>query len=164
MSYAASSLVGFYRWDSGESNRFGTRWPPRYRFVLTPRCCAPIQSESTVNGPLKCFNPSKNWHLGWYRDKALEIGLGESWTGRLVAFVDYELADPSMNEFVLLRLNDFLFVQYNRAKAFNAGTSLHRDKVVVVIGRGGLSSSSSVLRAGLGRRERSTWKGITIQV
>ena len=123
-----------------------------------------IHSEATVDGPVKCFNPSKNWLLGWYNDKAVTIGLGETWSGRLVSFVDYELADPSKKEVVLLRMNDFLYAQYNRAKDFNAGTSLHRDKVVVVIGRGGLSSSSSVLRAGLGRRERSTWKGITIQV
>ena len=81
-----------------------------------------------------------------------------------MAFVDYELADPSNNEFVLLRLNDFLYVQFNRAKLFNAGTSLHHDKVVVVIGEGGLSSSSSVLRAGLGPRESSSWKGMTIEV
>ena len=126
--------------------------------------CSNLYSEPTVDGPLKCFNPSKNWRLGWYHDKALEIGLDESWRGRLVAFVDYELAGPSNNEVVLLRLGTFLFVQYNRAKDFNAGTSLHRDKVVVVIGAGGQTSSSSVLRAGLGPRESSSWKGTTIQV
>ena len=130
-----------------------------------PPCCfIRIHSEPTVDGPLKCFNPSKNWLLGWYNDKAIAIGLGESWQGRLVSFVDYELADPSNNEFVLLRLGTFLFVQYNRAKDFNAGTSLHRDKVVVVVGEGGLTSSTSVLRAGLGPRESSRWKGMAIQV
>ena len=112
---------------------------------------------------MKCFNPSKNWQLGWYNDKALGIGLGESWIGRLVAFVDYDLADPSRNAFVLLRIGEFLFVQYNRAKDFNAGTSRHQDEVVVVVGEGGLTSSS-VLRAGLATRERYSWKGTTIQV
>ena len=121
-------------------------------------------SEPMIDGPVKCFNPSKNWRLGWYQDKALQIDLGESWTGRLVAFVDYEAAEPSNNEYVLLQLNGFLFVQYNRAKGFNAGTSLHKDKVVVVIGEGGQTSSSSVLRAGLGNLQRTAWKGVTIEV
>ena len=78
--------------------------------------------------------------------------------------MDNEQADPSNNEFVLLRVQDFLYLQYNRAKDFNAGTSQHQDKVVVVIGEGGQSSSSSILHAGLGVREISFWKGMTIQV
>ena len=119
------------------------------------------RSEQTVDGPLKCFNPSKNWLLGWYKDKALDIV--DSWTGRLVAFVDYELADPSNNESVLLKIGEFLFVQYNRAKDFNAGTSRHQDEVVAVAGEGALTSSS-VLLAGLGAGERYSWKGTTIQV
>ena len=122
-----------------------------------------LDSEATVDGPLKCFNPSKNGKLGWYKDNSLEIDVGESWTGRLVAFVDYESADPTNNEFVLLRVGEFLFLQYNRAKGFNAGTSLHPDKVVVVVGEGGLVSFS-VLRAGLGSGERYSWKGTTVEV
>ena len=120
-----------------------------------------LGSEATVDGPLKCFNPSKNWLLGWYEDRALNLGSGESWTGRLAAFVDYDMADRSENEFVLLRVDEFLFIQYNRAKRFNAGTSLHLDKVLVVVGRGGLSMLTSVLVAGLGNGERYSWKGST---
>ena len=133
-----------------------TAVPPPRVFVGT--------SEATINGPLKCFNPSKNWLLGWYNDKALEIASGESWTGRLVAFVDYDLANVANNEYVLLRLDDFLFVQFNRAKQFNAGTSLHADQVTLVVGVGGLSSSSSVLRAALGNLETYSYKGTTIEV
>ena len=62
---------------------------------------------------------SKNWLLGWYNDKAIAIGLGESWRGRLVAFVDYEVTGPRNNEVVLVRLGTFLFVQYNKPKYFN---------------------------------------------
>ena len=130
--------------------------------ILVPFCC---NSEATVDGPLKCFNPSKNWLLGWYNDKSKEIGQGGSWAGRLVAFVDYDLADPSNNEYVVLRVNDGLFVQYNRAKDFNAGTSLHKDKIVAVAGDGELSSSSSsVLLVGLDSYENHTWRGMTIEV
>ena len=80
-----------------------------------------------------------------------------------MAFVDYEIADTRNNEFVLLRVNDFLFVQFNRAKNFNFGTSSRVDQVVAVAGEGGLSSSS-VLLAGLGNLEKYEWKGMTIEV
>lgn len=120
-------------------------------------------SEATVNGPVKCFNPSKNWLLGWYRDKSLQIGLGESWKGRLVTFVDYDLANPANNEFVLLQVNEFMYIQYNRAKRFNFGTSSLGDKVVAVAGEGALSSFS-VRLAGLGNLETYSWKGMTIEV
>ena len=81
-----------------------------------------------------------------------------------MSFVDYELADPSKKEVVLLRLGTFLFIQYNRAKDFNAGTSIHRDKVVAVEGAGGQASPWSILHADLGPRESSWWKGMVIQV
>ena len=122
-----------------------------------------LGSEPTFDGPLRCFNANKNWLLGWYKEKALPIGALETWTGRLVAFVDYDLADPNNNEFVLLRVDEFLYVQYNRAKKFNAGTSLHQDEVVAVAGEGTLTSGS-VLLAGLGASESYSWKGMTILV
>lgn len=80
-----------------------------------------------------------------------------------MAFVDYDLADPSNDEVVLLKLQDYLYAQYNRATQFNAGTSEHRDEVLVVVGEGGLTASS-VLRAGLGNRESYSSKGMTIEV
>lgn len=89
----------------------------------------------------------------------LHVVAGGSWIGRLVAFVDFDSADPISNEFVLLRVGELLFVQYNRAKDFNAGTSLHQDEVVVVAGEGGLGSSS-VLLAGLGTGEAYSWNGM----
>ena len=49
----------------------------------------------------------------------------------MVAFVDYEQADTSRGEYVLLRKDDFYF-QFNRAKSFNVGTSRSRNKVVLV--------------------------------
>ena len=93
----------------------------------------------------------------------LHVVAGGSWIGRLVAFVDFDSADPISNEFVILRVGELLFVQYNRAKDFNAGTSLHQDEVVVVAGEGGLGSSS-VLLAGLGTGEAYSWNGMTIEV
>ena len=156
-------LVSVHRWDTGEC-KLSQR--SSIQLSATAHCfLALCHSEPRADGPLKCFNPSKNWRLGWYTDKTRHIGLGGSWHGSLVAFVDYDLADPNNNrDVVLLRLGDFLYLQYNRAKKFNAGTSQHKDKVVAVAGKGGLTSSASVLRAGIGARESYSWKGTTIQV
>ena len=120
-------------------------------------------SEQTLNGPLKCFNANKNWILGWYRDKAIEIPVNSSWSGRLVAFADYGQANSASNENVLLRIGDDVFVQYNRAKGFNAGTGQNRDKVVLVSGEATESVSSYVL-AGLGENESFSRNGVTFEV
>ena len=86
-----------------------------------------------TDGPLKCFNANKNWLLGWYEDKELTVAVGNSWSGRLVAFVDYERAQTSRNEYVVIRVGD-MFVQYNRARSFNSGTSERENEVVIVSG------------------------------
>ena len=135
----------------------------KMRLLTCPIGSSHLDRNKTVNGPLKCFNPSKNWQLGWYKEKSLQIGLGESWRGRLVAFVDFPLADPRNNEFVLLRVNHDLFVQFNRAAKFNVDTSLHPDKVVVVEG-GGRPSTPSILKGALGSLEVRSRIGMTIEV
>ena len=88
-------------------------------------------SNGEVNSPLKCFNAQKNWVLGWYKDKQLEINSGSSWVGKLVSFVDYDQASPSRNEYVLLKTGN-LYIQYNRKEGFNSQTREHWNKVTVV--------------------------------
>ena len=89
-------------------------------------------SNGEVNSPLKCFNAQKNWVLGWYKDKQLEINSGSSWAGKLVPFVDYDQASPSRNEYVLLKTGD-LYIQYNRKKGFNSQTREQWNKVTVAL-------------------------------
>lgn len=92
----------------------------------------------------------------------MEVGPGTSWSGRLVVFVDYEQADTGRNEYVVLRVDD-LFLQFNRAKSFNAATGEHRDKVVLVSGDA-TESVASVLLGGLEENQLFSRNGVTFEV
>ena len=84
------------------------------------------------------------------------------WSGRLVAFVDYEEASTGRGENVLLRVDD-MYLQYNRAKAFNSETRKHRDKVVIVQGEATVSVPSVFLSA-LGERQSFSRNGTTFEM
>ena len=83
-------------------------------------------------GPRSCFNARKNWHLGWFSDRSIDLTESiktSSWGGRLVAFVDYNVTDPS--DAVLIQVGN-LFLQYNRARDFNEATREYANRVVIV--------------------------------
>ena len=82
-----------------------------------------------VGGPALCFNANKNWFLGWYADKAIEIPWDQPWGGYIYAFTDYE--DVPDYGYVVVKVGR-LYLQYNRATSFNSGTRERRDQVVVV--------------------------------
>ena len=69
--------------------------------------------------------------LGFYNNSQLTLMAGDSWSGRLVAFVDYEFADVDRADYVVVRVED-VFLQYNRAKGFNNETGRFKDEVVLV--------------------------------
>ena len=119
-------------------------------------------SSNAFNGPVRCFNARKNWILGWYREKSRSVG--SNWSGRLFAFVDYDLASVDRGEYVLLRLDD-VYLQYNRAKGFNVGTKEHKDEVVLIqeedLNR---RPVHSVLLAGLGENQSFSRNGVTFEV
>jgi hypothetical protein len=83
-------------------------------------------------GPRSCFNARKNWHLGWFDDRSIDLTDSiktSSWGGRLVAFVDYNVTAPG--DVVLIQVGN-LFLQYNRARDFNEGTREYANRVVIV--------------------------------
>lgn len=89
--------------------------------------------------PRSCFNARKFSHLGWYNDRSIDLSVyihEDSWGGRLVAFVDYNVT--SQGDVVLIKVGN-LYAQYNRARDFNAGTREYANRVVIV------SSSQSSL-------------------
>jgi len=89
------------------------------------------------DAPKMCFNPAKNWQLGWYDDKNIEINLrfGELSTEPtsylLNGFIDY--GDDTSDRYIVLKIDDF-YIGYNRATedSFNEGTVEAPDKVTVV--------------------------------
>jgi hypothetical protein len=90
-------------------------------------------SSSRQNfGPRSCYNAQKNWHLGWYADKSLDLSNNiyeSAWSGRLVAFVDYDKAFDV--DAVVIRVGN-LYVQYNRARDFNENSRAYRNQAVIV--------------------------------
>ena len=119
-------------------------------------------SDGAIDGPKSCFNANKNWLLGWYSDKRHEVPKDARWNGRLVPFVEYELADTSRNEFILVRVDD-KFVQFNRAKSFNAGTREDADEVVIVQGDA-LRNVNSMKLASLSASQIFRHDGVTFEV
>jgi len=85
----------------------------------------------------KCYNPQKNYQLGWYEDKVKTIDPLDGDGYR--EYVLNGVADYMSNEnaLVVLRLKqrsseqDY-YIGYNRATGINTGTSEDRDKVTIV--------------------------------
>ena len=90
------------------------------------------------------------------------MSVTSNWSGRLVAFVDYEIADIDRGEYVLLRVDD-VFLQFNRTKGFNNGTGEYQDKVVLVQQESARFRYSNLL-GGLGAKESFSRNGVTFEV
>ena len=117
-------------------------------------------SPARLHFPEKCFNGQNNWHLGWYRDRALELDasqdLKEPLLLDIVAFVDYEKAKAGM--YAIVKIENF-YLQYNRAKSFNRDTNEKRNSLAVVedipgVGTNlidGLSEFKPLLQQGIGK-------------
>ena len=86
-------------------------------------------SSYEVGGPACCFNGHKNWLLGWYKDKAIEINLDEKpWGGNLYAFTDYDTVPDG--GVVVIKVGQ-VHMQWNRAEGFNSGTREHQNQVTI---------------------------------
>lgn len=98
-------------------------------------------------GPIKCFNAEKNWHLGWYNDRAIQIDplTDGPQLIELAAFVDYDKTHD--NQYVLINVGNRYFLQFNRAKGPNFQTEEKRDMVTIV--KHVQSDDSSEMLAGL---------------
>jgi hypothetical protein len=81
------------------------------------------------NWPQRCFNGQNNDHLGWYDNKKYTFDpiSDGSKVFNLATFVDYQ----TTNDPVLINVGDELYLQYNRAKGFNADTGEMQDTVTV---------------------------------
>jgi hypothetical protein len=86
--------------------------------------------------PVQCFNPAKNWQLGWYSTQSIEIDpLSEDggFVGTLVGVDDFD--DTPSSRYVVLKIENGytdLFVGYNRRKGINRGTQQGINKVLIV--------------------------------
>ncbi|KAG7349157.1 gametolysin peptidase M11 [Nitzschia inconspicua] len=94
-------------------------------------------------GPRMCFNPAKNWQLGWYDDQAIEWNPNDgTFIGTLVGVVDY---GKNYEDFVVVKIKqtwrESIHIGYNRAKGYNEETRMARNMVTIVSAGKGYSQS-----------------------
>ena len=97
-------------------------------------------SAGSMWTPQKCYNAAQHWQLGWYdqhRISLLSYATKNSWSGRLQvgAFVDAtKITMGARNRTipVLVQIDSNTYLQFNRAKDYNIGTSMMIDHVVLI--------------------------------
>jgi hypothetical protein len=93
--------------------------------------------------PKMCFNPAKNWQLGWFDDKHIDVkanNLSQDPTSyTLNGVVDYDTISPGAG--IVLKINNY-YIGYNRATEFN-GDVLEAANQVTVIEKLGSPGSSA---------------------
>ena len=94
--------------------------------------------------PAMCFNPAKNWQLGWYAPKQLEINPNtdlstEPITLVLNGVVDYD--SSPIGNYIVVKIGDF-YIGFNRAASFNIGVQEAANQVTVIEKLGSPSSST----------------------
>lgn len=101
--------------------------------------------------PRKCFNGYKNWQLGWYKDRQLNLDSTSSFDEghllKLASFVDFSRTD--YDEYVLIVVANEFYLAFNLAMDFNIDTEEKRNQVTVTAS--GESGSESL--AGLKEQE-----------
>ena len=94
--------------------------------------------------PRMCFNPAKNWQLGWYSDKHVEVDANtlttEPTSYVLNGIVDYEDTTPDAS--VVLKIAENFYVGYNKKASFNNQVIEGADQVLVVEKLGSPTSST----------------------
>merc|ERR1712176_952408 len=98
--------------------------------------------------PLMCFNPAKNWQLGWFDDKVKEldpsndIGI-EPTSFVLNGIVDYKTITDNAN--VVLKIGNF-YIGFNKATDFNIGVQEAGNQVTVTekLGQPDTSTKSKI--------------------
>jgi hypothetical protein len=92
-------------------------------------------------------NGHKHWISGWFSDRSVIPNASlQAVGGRLVAFVDYLNQDLQEDDAVLLRVGN-MYIQYNRAKGYNAESNANQDEVTITEAEG--SGQVSYALAGL---------------
>jgi uncharacterized protein (UPF0212 family) len=99
-----------------------------------------IGVHDKVNFPKQCYNAQNHWDLGWYAAEKMETVTPTTQVTmvKVVAFADVATATASADKvLVQTGVAKDLYMQYNRAKGFNADTYEYQDKLVIVQDMGG---------------------------
>lgn len=117
-----------------------------------------------------CFNPAKNWQIGWYDDRKLEIDATVASLNRsetVVGIANYNNNPDNRNVVIKLESGtskDF-FVGFNRAIGVNEQNDEADNEVTIIeTGQNGQSYSQSFLRAHLVQGESYTIEEVGVTV
>jgi len=114
------------------------------------------RSYMSKNWPLRCFTARDHDHLGWFSDKTY-IWNGETVNDmNLVSFVDYQWTHHD----VILVMNN-VYIQYNRAKGYNAHTGEAHNQVTLTAP---LGAAGNNLIAALDKGDSYNQDGVKILV
>ena len=96
-------------------------------------------SDGSSHYPLKCYNAAQHWQMNWYTNYRISLlsqfyKKNQKWTGRLQvnAFVDAKKLEKGSDHIVLVQIDTNTYLQFNRAKSFNVGTSMLSNEVVLI--------------------------------
>ncbi len=100
-------------------------------------------SYKSDDTPRMCFNPAKNWQLGWYSSKQIEVdpnSLSTEPTSFLLnGITDY--GDASSGAYVVIKVGDF-YIGYNKKASFNDQVIEGANQLLVVEKLGGPTTST----------------------
>jgi hypothetical protein len=88
-------------------------------------------SYSSDEGPVMCFNGPKNWQLGWYADRHIDVLDNGSWTGNVYGLSAYSASSPGDAIVVRISASPNIYVSYNRKDGINSGTVEGGDQLLV---------------------------------
>ncbi len=94
-----------------------------------------------------CFNGAKNWQLGWYAHKSMEIS--SPFDGKIYGIADYS-SDEASNVLILIRgAQKDWYVSFNRNIGINSGAKEYGNQVLVHSRPKGFGYGESTLEAKL---------------
>jgi hypothetical protein len=85
--------------------------------------------------PIKCFNAQNHWVLDWFSDRSITVDPNVPVKVKILGFVDYVKAAQG-TEFVVAKVGENIYLQFNRAKLHNRDTEEAPDKLVIILDRG----------------------------
>jgi hypothetical protein len=83
------------------------------------------------NFPIKCYNAQSHWLLGWFSDRSFTVDPYAAVKIKILGFVDYIKAVEG-KEFVVVKVGENLYLQFNRAKLHNVDTEEAADMLVII--------------------------------
>jgi len=114
-----------------------------------------------------CFNPAKNWAIGWYDSRKIEVDISQNYLSHnetIIGIADFDNNPQERNVIIKLETGtsyDY-FVGFNRAIGVNSENDAADDEVTIILTSHNVAYSQSYLQATLQEGESWTINGVTL--